>query len=96
MKQKIQPTILVNYIFWILASAFMPSNWMRTISHVWCNLKLIAGVVVVFGDCLCCFNNIKRVDACYRTNTPKTSLIGVESFERVQEAKSPAPLRKPD
>lgn len=43
--------------------------------------------MVVFGDCLCCFNNIKRVDACYRTNTPKTSLIGVESFERVQEAK---------
>mgnify|MGYP000542745762 CR=1 FL=1 len=51
MKQKIQPTILVNYIFWILASAFMPSNWMRTISHVWCNLKLIAGVVVVFSEC---------------------------------------------
>jgi len=47
MKQKIQPTILVNYIFLILASAFMPSNWMRTISHVWCNLKLIAGAVVV-------------------------------------------------
>ena len=94
MKQKIQPTILVNYIFLILASAFMPSNWMRTISHVWCNLKLIAGAVVVFSECLCCFNNIKRVDACYRTNSPKDQLHRRGEFREGTRSKKSGSLKE--